>query len=120
MIGRAVELRAWRLARGLAPPPARQLGDVEAVEVPVGGACDRAPPGPRLVERRHREGLAVTELLDLGDFGCALRALDPVELLLPGEVPDHPRDRIDRCEAPCRLVGRHGLEPANPLAAGEP
>src|SRR5262249_57255354 len=100
VVGRAMELRTRRLARRLARPPARQLGAVEPVEAAVGGPRDGAPPGPRFVEGRHREGLAVAELLDLGDFGRALRALDPVELLLPGDVANHPRDRIDRLEAP--------------------
>src|SRR5205823_2943488 len=81
---------------------------------------DRPPPGPRFGERRHGEGLAVPELLDLGDDDRALRALQPVELLLPREVTDHPRDRIDRREAPRRLRGRHGLESPDPLAAREP
>src|SRR5262249_3242070 len=65
-------------------------------------------------------GLAVAELLDLGRDGRALRALEPVELLLPGEVADHPGDRVDRPEPPGRLLGRHRPEPADPLAAGEP
>src|SRR5439155_15202689 len=49
-----------------------------------------------------------------------LRTLQPVELLLPREVANHPRDRIDRREAPRRLRGRHGLESPDPLAAREP
>src|SRR4030095_6970859 len=69
--------------------------------------------------RRHAERLAVAELLDLGHRRGALRALEPVELLLPGQMPDHPCDRIDRPEAPRRLLGRHGVEPPDPFAAGE-
>src|SRR5262249_12050725 len=93
---------------------------VEAVEIPVGGTRHRAPPAPRLVERRHGERLAVPELLDLHYRDRALGALDPVELLLPGEVADHPRDRVYGLEGPRGLLGRHRLEPADPFAAGEP
>src|SRR5437773_3688119 len=100
VIGRAVELGARRLPRGLALPPPREPGAKEAVEVRIGGLRDRAPPRPRLVERRHGELLAVAELFHLGYGHHPLRAVEPVELLLPREVADHPRDRIDRAEAP--------------------
>src|SRR5205809_741478 len=73
-----------------------------------------------LQEAGHRERLAITELLHLAHHRRPLRPLEPVELLLPCQVADHPRDRIDRAEAPRRLFGRDGLEPADPFAAGEP
>src|SRR5207244_226230 len=89
-------------------------------EVRIGGLRDRAPPRPRPVERRHGELLAVAELFHLGYGHHPLRALEPVELLLPREVADHPHDRIDRAEAPRRFLGGHGLEPTEPFAAREP
>jgi hypothetical protein len=73
----------------------------------------------RLVERWHAELFAVAELLDLRDDHLALRELDEVALLLPREVADHPRDRIDRREATCRLLRGYRLEPAPPFAARE-
>jgi len=45
-------------------------------------------------------------LLDLGHRDGALRELDEVALLLPREMADHPRDRIDRLKASCSLVRR--------------
>src|SRR5918996_5823749 len=119
VVGRAVKLRARRLLRRLALPAAGELRPGEAVEVRIGGGGDRAPPCPRLLARWHGERFAVAELLALGHDDRALRSLEPVGLLLPCQVPDHPRDRIDRAEAPGRLRGRHGPEPADPFAAGE-
>ena len=96
VIDRAVELRAGRLLRGFALPAPRELGTGEAIEIRIGGRGDSAPPRPRLVEGRHSERFAVAELLHLAHQDRALRPIEPLELLLPREVADHPSDRIDR------------------------
>ena len=119
MIGRAVQSRAGRLARGVALPAARELFAGDRVEVPVGDGGDAAPPAPRIVERRHRQRLAERELLHLGNGHRVLREFDEVTLLLPREMGDHPRDRVDRPEAPRCVLGRYRLESADPFAARE-
>src|SRR3989449_179332 len=81
---------------------------------------DCAPPGPRLRGGRQAEAGAEPEAPALRPGRRVLRALEPVELLLPREVTDHPRDGIDRVEAPRRFPGGHRPEPADPFAPGEP
>src|SRR5262249_39153468 len=81
---------------------------------------DGAPPPPRLVERRNGERFAEGELLDLRHGDLVLGELDEVPLLLPREMGDHPRDRIDRLEPSLRLPSPPRPEPAHPLAAREP
>src|SRR3989475_258994 len=120
VIGRAVELRARRLLRGLASPAPHEHRAGEAVEIRIGGPGDGPPPCPRLVERRHGERLAVTELLHLGHHGLTLGAPEPVELLLPCEVADHPRGRVYPAQPPGGFLGGDGLEPAEPFTPGEP
>src|SRR2546428_2285408 len=120
VIGRAVQLRPRRLAGCSALPLPGEVLSREGVEIGIGGGGDGAPPGPRLREGRHGEARADPEAPDLRHGGRVLRALEPVELLLPREVTDHPRDGIDRVEAPRRFPGGHGPEPADPFAPGEP
>src|SRR3989454_1674941 len=120
VIGRAVQLRPRRLARWLALPLPGEVLSREGVEIGIGGRGDGAPPGPRLREGRHAEARAEPEAPDLRHGRRVLRALEPVELLLPREVTDHPRDGIDRVEAPRRFPGGHRPEPADPFSPGEP
>src|SRR5438876_10038339 len=75
---------------------------------------------PEVKQFGYGERLAVTELLHLGHHGLTLGALEPVELLLPCEVADHPRDRIDRAKPPGGFLGGDGLEAAEPFTPGEP
>src|SRR5206468_3570663 len=118
--GRAVLLRPRRLPGRLALPAPREPGACEGVQVGVGGGGNGPPPRPRVVERGHGERLAITESLHLGNDGHALGPLQPVELLLPCQVADHPRDRVDGAEPARRLLGRDVLEAADPFAAREP
>ena len=50
----------------------------------------------------------------------ALPAHEPDQSLVPGEVADHPRDRVHRQEALAGVLVAQSGEPALPFGAGEP
>lgn len=59
-------------------------------------------------------------VVDLGQQDLALRAVEPVPLLLPGEVADVPGDAVHRRDPPGRVNAGDALEAAPELAVREP
>ena len=65
-------------------------------------------------------GCAARDGVEHGFDPQALAALHRDEPLVPGEVADHPRDRVHRLEAPLRVGLGQAAQPADPLGPGEP
>src|SRR5688572_26853952 len=120
VIRHAQELRADALRRRLALPACEERLLGETVEIGVGGGRDRAPRRPHLVQRRRDAGLPVAAALDGGHERLALRALEPVGLLLPGQMSDDPADGVGAGHPAARVLGAHTLQAAHPFAAREP
>ena len=94
-------------------------GDAAMVYEEAKGAMEKSVRGLRLELQKVRTGRASTALLDGIHQRLALRALQPVRLLLPCEVPDDPADRVDGAHAPRGVRGTDAFEPAHPLGARE-
>ena len=73
---------------------------VETVEDRVRRRRDRVPRGHRRIQRGCRGGsTARRKLASLRDRRLVLQPGQEVELLVPGEVVDHPADRVHRLQA---------------------
>jgi hypothetical protein len=111
----AVELGLGAVAR--VREPARVF------KAPIGLCCwsmrmcsrrERLDASHGRLARRRAEAAA----FHAGRHGLALGPLQPERLLVPGEVSDHPGDRVHGLEAPRRLLGREAVEAAQEIRRG--
>ena len=83
------------------------------------GSADRPPTGQHLAHRGPTGRLPARAVARLRDQEVPLREIERVELLVPGEVPDEPADRVQLAEAPRPFLVGHALQLAQPLVARE-
>ena len=117
----ALELitRQRRLGPRVVSEGSLQVRGRQRIEECIGTIDDTLPGRPHLGQVGRRRGSTGGDEIQGGLDPKVLRALQPDQTLVPGQVTDHPGDGVHRFQPAMGVLGGQTVQAAAPLGSGE-